>query len=152
MFVRSDTESAEDNSAPAAVEAPRNEAGEPIQSEDTTDTKEETGKRGPTVAARFSNFFAVVKKSVASKGSNTKDKYATQEQGEADTKVYINNIWTHLPWSPSDKEESLACQITSPFNNKLGCFENKIKNGLTNTTYLFVEWESYLASKWLPFI
>ena len=30
-------------------------------------------------------------------------------------------------WSSIDKEESLACQITSPFNNKLGCFKNKIK-------------------------
>ena len=25
-------------------------------------------------------------------------------------------------WSSLVKEESLACQITSPFNNKLGCF------------------------------
>ena len=30
-------------------------------------------------------------------------------------------------WSSLDKEESLACHITSSFNNKLGCFYNKIK-------------------------
>ncbi len=32
------------------------EAGEPIESEDTTDTKEETGKRGPALAARYQLF------------------------------------------------------------------------------------------------
>ena len=32
------------------------------------------------------------------------------------------------PWSSLDKEESLACQITSPFNNKLGCFQIKMEN------------------------
>ena len=31
------------------------------------------------------------------------------------------------PWSSLDKEESLACQIAYPFNNKLGCFLCKIK-------------------------
>ena len=35
--------------------------------------------------------------------------------------------------------ESLDCQITSPFNNK-------IKRVPYKTTYLFVEWGSYLAS------
>ena len=31
-------------------------------------------------------------------------------------------------WSSLDtEEESLACQITSPYNYKLGCFWNKIK-------------------------
>ena len=29
---------------------------------------------------------------------------------------------TALPWSSLEKEESLACQINSPFNNKLGYF------------------------------
>ena len=93
MFARSDTESAEDNSPAVATEAPRTEAGEPIESEDTTDTnvKEEAAKRGPTVAARFSNLFAAVKKTVASKGTNAKDKYAAnQDQGEADAKVTTN--------------------------------------------------------------
>ena len=51
-----------------------------------------------------------------------------------------------------DNEESLACQITSPLNNKLGCFENKIKEIAVEKTYLFVEWGSYLASQRLPFL
>ena len=29
---------------------------------------------------------------------------------------------TEKAWSSLDKEESLACQITSPFNNKMGYF------------------------------
>ena len=91
LFARSDTESAEDNSPAVATEAPGTETGNPIESEDTTDTKEETAKRGPTVAARFSNLFAAVKKTVASKGTNAKDKYAAaQDQGEADAKVTTN--------------------------------------------------------------
>jgi len=92
-FFRSDTESAEDNTAPVAPsDSPRNEAGEPVPSEDTTDAKEESAKRGPTVGDRFSNFFAVVKKSVASKGSNTKEKYATPE-GEAEAKVINSQLY-----------------------------------------------------------
>ena len=30
-------------------------------------------------------------------------------------------------WTSLDKEESLACQITSPINNKLGGFKIKLK-------------------------
>ena len=51
------------------------------------------------------------------------------------------------PWSSLVKEESLACQITSPFNKKLGCFSNKLKRLPYKTTYLFVEWGSYLANQ-----
>jgi len=40
--------------------------------------------------------------------------------------LYIHGAFIR-PWSSLVKEESLACQITSPFNNKLGVFENKIK-------------------------
>ena len=36
------------------------------------------------------------------------------------------------------KEESLACQITSPFKNKLGCFQMKLKDCRPKTTYLFI--------------
>ena len=86
--VRSDTESAEDNSpAPADTTSPRNEAGEP-EAQDTTDSKEE--KKTSKVASRFSNIFAAVKKSVASKGSNTKDKYASPETAEAEAKVPLS--------------------------------------------------------------
>ena len=46
-----------------------------------------------------------------------------------------------LSGSSSDKEESLACQITSPFNKYLGCFYIKLKRLLYKTMYLFVEWE-----------
>ncbi len=91
LFNRSDTESAEDNSAAGADKETTAPTGEPAQpSEDTTDSvrDEQPAKpKGPTVAAKFSNIFATFKKSVASKGSNTKDKYATPEQVEAEAKV-----------------------------------------------------------------
>ena len=91
MFNRSDTESAEDNSAAGADKETTPPAGEPAQpAEDTTDSvrDEQPAKpKGPTVASRFSNIFAAVKKTVASKGSNTKDKYATPENAEAEAKV-----------------------------------------------------------------
>ena len=32
------------------------------------------------------------------------------------------SLYLHRPWSFLDKKESLACQITSPFNKKLACF------------------------------
>ena len=35
-------------------------------------------------------------------------------------------IWIVIAWRSLDIEESLVCQITSPFNNKLGCFLIKI--------------------------
>ena len=39
------------------------------------------------------------------------------------TSLKRTTICCSIPtWSSIDKEESLACQITSPFNNKLGCF------------------------------
>ena len=38
-------------------------------------------------------------------------------------------------WSSLNKEESLACQITSPFNNKLCCFENIIKRLPQKTSF-----------------
>lgn len=51
------------------------------------------------------------------------------------------------PWSFLFKEESMACHITSQFNNKLGRFSNKIKKGcLTKPTLLVVELGSYVSS------
>ena len=48
-------------------------------------------------------------------------------------------------WSSSDKEETLACHITSPFNNKLSCFQNKIKKiALENNLFL---WMGKLSGK-----
>ena len=41
--------------------------------------------------------------------------------------------------------KSLAWQITSPLNNKLGFFKIKLKRLLYKTTYLIVECGSYLA-------
>ena len=56
-------------------------------------------------------------------------------------------------WSYLDKEESLACLITSPFNKKMGCFCKAIFLILfKNITQLIVEWGSYLASKGVLFI
>ena len=51
------------------------------------------------------------------------------------------------PWSYLDEQESLACPKTALFNNKLGCFEYKLKRLSFKTTYLFVEWGSYSASQ-----
>ena len=52
------------------------------------------------------------------------------------------------PWSSSVKGESLAYQITSPFNKKIGCFCKEIFLILfSKTTQLIVEWGSYLASQ-----
>ena len=49
------------------------------------------------------------------------------------------------PLSSLDLEESLAWQITSPFNNKLGCFlKQNYKDCLTE---YFVACGSYLASQ-----
>ena len=46
------------------------------------------------------------------------------------------------PWSFLFKEESMACHITSQFNNKLGRFSNKIKKvALLNQPYLLLNWE-----------
>ena len=61
--------------------------------------------------------------------------------------------WLVLPWTWSSfvKEESMDCQITSPFYNKLGC-SLKLKKLPYITTYLFVKWECSLASQWLKFI
>ena len=44
--------------------------------------------------------------------------------------LYILDAWmcTFKAWSTIDKEESLACQITSPFNKKIGCFWKAIFN------------------------
>ena len=48
--------------------------------------------------------------------------------------------------------QSLACQITSPFNKKIGWFCKAIFLILfAKTTQLIVEWRSYLASQWLLF-
>ena len=43
---------------------------------------------------------------------------------------------TVKPWSSLDKEKSLACQITSPFNNKLVVFIYKIKRPLKQPIFL----------------
>ena len=39
-------------------------------------------------------------------------------------KKYPPILLVEEPWSPLDKEESLASQITSPISNKLDCFSN----------------------------
>ena len=51
------------------------------------------------------------------------------------------------PWSSLDKEESLAGQITSSFNNKLGCIQDKIEKIASQNNLSFVEWGSYQASQ-----
>ena len=51
------------------------------------------------------------------------------------------------PWTSLDKYESLACQITSSFDNKLCFLKNKYTRLPYKTTYLFVEWGSYLANQ-----
>ena len=42
------------------------------------------------------------------------------------TIIVLKSCWPEnvqpKPWSPLIKEESLACQITSRFNKKIGCF------------------------------
>ena len=54
---------------------------------------------------------------------------------------------TACPWSSLDKGESLACQITSPFNKKIGSFCKALfLISFAKTTQLIVEWGSYLAS------
>ena len=55
----------------------------------------------------------------------------------------------YFPWSSLDKGESLACQITTPFNKRIDCFVLIL---FAKTTQLIVELGSYLASQWLPFI
>ena len=40
----------------------------------------------------------------------------------AKTGLVQKSTTTLEAWSSLVKEESLACQITFPFNNKLGCF------------------------------
>ena len=58
-----------------------------------------------------------------------------------------------LPWSSLDKEESLACQITSPFNKKIGCFCKAIILILfKKQPSLLLNGGSYLASQWLLLI
>ena len=54
---------------------------------------------------------------------------------------------TTLPLSSLDKEESLACQITSSSKIKLGCFLNKIKKVVVQNNLFFAGWGSYLASQ-----
>ena len=44
-------------------------------------------------------------------------------------------------WSSLDKRESLACQITSPFNKKIGCLcKATFLILFAKTTQLIVEW------------
>ena len=55
----------------------------------------------------------------------------------------INQAWSYL-----DKEGWQACQITSPFNKKIGCFRKTIFLILfLKNNQLIVERESYLASQ-----
>ena len=44
-------------------------------------------------------------------------------------------------WTSLDKEESLACQIASPFNNKLGCFLINYKDCITKQPIFLLNWE-----------
>ena len=67
---------------------------------------------------------------------------------EIDSEIYFMTIWSICTWSSLDKEESLACQIASPFNKKLGCnLKIKLKRLPFKTTNIFVELGSYLASQ-----
>ena len=44
-------------------------------------------------------------------------------------------------WRSLFEEEAVAHKITSPFNNKLGCFiKLNYKDCFTKTAYLFVVW------------
>ena len=52
-----------------------------------------------------------------------------------------------MSWSSLDKGESLACQITSPFNKNIGWFCNAFLILFSSTTQLIVVWQSYLASQ-----
>ena len=46
------------------------------------------------------------------------------------------------------EESLLAFQITSPFNKKIGCFENQFLITFYKITKLIVKWGSYLESQW----
>ena len=58
--------------------------------------------------------------------------------------------WTHLQlvsfgfYKRFTLGESLASQITSPFNKKIGCFERNLLNFILKITQLIVEWGNYL--------
>ena len=53
-------------------------------------------------------------------------------------------------WSSLDKEESMACQLTSPFNKKIGCFlKGHLLYFVLKTTQPIVKLWSYLTSQWL---
>ena len=57
-------------------------------------------------------------------------------------------IACQMAWSSLDKGSSLACQIISPFNKKIGSFGKAIFLILfAETTQLIVEWGSYLTSQ-----
>ena len=66
-------------------------------------------------------------------------------------KIGCWNIWSRLTLKSKKqaKRSHLACQITSPINNKLGCFiTSNQKDILIKQPSL---WGSYLASPWLLF-
>ena len=57
-------------------------------------------------------------------------------------------IKQQAPWSSLYNGESLACQLTSPLNKKMGCFCKAIFLILfSKTTQFIVEWGSYLPSQ-----
>ena len=60
--------------------------------------------------------------------------------------IFPTSIWLFLASSFSCKWKSLACQITSPFNKKIGCFERQFLKFdlILQTTQLIVQWGSYL--------
>ena len=57
-----------------------------------------------------------------------------------------NQIQVRVFASPK-KGSYLACQITSPFINKLGCFLIKFEKLSFKNNLSFVDWDSYLASQ-----
>ena len=55
-------------------------------------------------------------------------------------------ILEQLAWSSVYKEESLACHVTYPFNNKQGCFQDKI-NKIACQNYKYLSWMGMLSGK-----
>ena len=50
-------------------------------------------------------------------------------------------------WRSLDKGESLACQITYPFNNNLGCFKIKFNRFLLNDEVILQTSDSPLSTQ-----
>ena len=89
----------------------------------------------------------------AQKFNNVHEKWRRRQScriHSAPKRSMMRGVWIAISWTSLDKGESLACQITSPFNKKLGSFCKSFFLFLfSKTTQLIVERGNYLVRQWL---